>query len=207
MKDRVPVNPGRVLITPENGSAAYYATMTRADNPTQEGTPLNKASLLKDATAALFGLGTDAVPDDVLQMIRSVLDIKTETEIVSYTGTGTYGADNPNSITFSRAPKLIIMIGGRATIGNLRWFQLGANEEEWIYMLPTEALSAEFEAMIGFGNNVNSGVYGKKSKDGKTISWYNQGRASWQYNDSDRVYYLLALFDGGACAFCNYTTD
>ena len=39
---------------------------TRADQPTQEGTPINKASLLKDATAALYGLGTGAVPDDVL---------------------------------------------------------------------------------------------------------------------------------------------
>lgn len=66
MQDRVPANPGRVLITPENGTAAYYATMTRADNPTQEGTPLNKSTFLRDATAALFGLGTDAVPDDVL---------------------------------------------------------------------------------------------------------------------------------------------
>ena len=69
MKDRVPVNPGRVLVTPENGSAAYYATIKRADNPTQEGTPLNKNSLLKDATAALFGLGADAVPDDVLRVL------------------------------------------------------------------------------------------------------------------------------------------
>lgn len=69
MQDRIPVNPGRVLITPENGSASYYATMTRADNPTQEGTPLNKASLLKDATAALFGLGADAVPDFVFSFI------------------------------------------------------------------------------------------------------------------------------------------
>lgn len=66
MKDRVPANPGRVLITPEDGSAAFYATMTRADNPTQEGDPLNKANLLKDATAALFGLGDTAVPDEVL---------------------------------------------------------------------------------------------------------------------------------------------
>lgn len=69
MQDRVPVNPGRVLITPENGGAAYYATMTRADNPTQEGTPLNKNTLLKDATAALFGLGSGAVPDDVLNQL------------------------------------------------------------------------------------------------------------------------------------------
>lgn len=69
MQDRVPVNPGRVLIKPENGSSAYYATMTRADNPTQEGTPLNKSSLLKDTTAALFGLDTSAAPNDVLAFL------------------------------------------------------------------------------------------------------------------------------------------
>lgn len=69
MQDRVPVNPGRVLIAPENGATPYYATMTRADNPTQEGTALNKATLLKDATAAKFGLGADAVPDDVFGVL------------------------------------------------------------------------------------------------------------------------------------------
>lgn len=69
MQDRIPVNPGRVLITPEDGSAAFYATMARADNPTQEGTPLSKATFLKDATAALFGLGRDAVPDDVFGVL------------------------------------------------------------------------------------------------------------------------------------------
>ena len=39
-KDRVPGKPGRVKITPENGTA-YFATMERADDPIQIGTPLN----------------------------------------------------------------------------------------------------------------------------------------------------------------------
>lgn len=68
MQDRVPLYPGRVTLTPVSGQANTY-DLTRADQPTQEGTPLNKASLLKDATAALFGLGTDAVPDDVLDWL------------------------------------------------------------------------------------------------------------------------------------------
>lgn len=51
MLDRVPTKPGRMLITPENGGAPYYATVTRADEPVQEGTPLNKNTLLSDATA------------------------------------------------------------------------------------------------------------------------------------------------------------
>ena len=63
MKDRVSLYPGRVKLTPVSGQENTY-DMVRADEPTQEGTPLNKATLLKDATAALLGLDDNAVPDD-----------------------------------------------------------------------------------------------------------------------------------------------
>ena len=65
MQDRVPLYPGRVVLTPVSGQANTY-DMTRADQPTQEGTPLNKSTSLKDATAALYGFGDTSVPDDVL---------------------------------------------------------------------------------------------------------------------------------------------
>ena len=68
MKDRVPLYPGRVTLTPVSGQANTY-DLTRADQPLQEGTTLNKASLLKDTTAALYGLPNTAVPDDVLSWI------------------------------------------------------------------------------------------------------------------------------------------
>ena len=68
MQDRVSIYPGRVKLVPVAGQENTY-DMVRADSPTQEGTPLNKDSLLKDATAALYGLGTDAVPDDVLTLL------------------------------------------------------------------------------------------------------------------------------------------
>lgn len=368
MYDRQPTpgKEGRVLITPLNGSAPYYATVAMADEPLEKGTALNKANLLKDATAAMYGKGASAVPNDIFAYLGkyaqhwwwrkslvtatryrlattpasdygsyvcllatgtiymadeiavdaltgavslvnpvvysdgdavagkylqspdgSIVDDFPESsedeiipgivhfadtisgvsggtnytaykstnaeictaeayqadvgtvdylqspdstayphsgndgtyeylylgrpldnavtvpdfEIVSYTGTGTYGADNPNSVTFSRAPQLVIMIGGRYTVGNKMWSQVGANEEDWIYMLPTSEIPTEYEFGMGLGNNANGGsvyggVYGKKSEDGKTISWYNCDYASWQYNDSDMVYYLLALFDG-----------
>ncbi len=70
MKDRIPLYPGRVTLNPVSGQPNTF-DLVRADQPTQEGTPLNKASLLKDTTAALFGLGTDAVPDDVLLQISA----------------------------------------------------------------------------------------------------------------------------------------
>lgn len=70
MKDRISGKPGRVLITPENGSAPYYAVMTRADEPEQEGTALNKANLLTDETAELLGLSADAVPNDAWKALH-----------------------------------------------------------------------------------------------------------------------------------------
>lgn len=63
MQDRVPLYPGRVKMTPVAGQENIF-DMVRADEPTQEGTPLNKATLLKDATAAILGLPNTAVPDD-----------------------------------------------------------------------------------------------------------------------------------------------
>ena len=68
MQDREPTYPGRVTLTPVYGLANTY-DMERADQPTQEGTPLNKANLLKDATAALFGKTNAAVPDDILNLL------------------------------------------------------------------------------------------------------------------------------------------
>lgn len=38
--DRESTYPNRYLVTPDNGSA-YYALLTRADEPVQPGTPLN----------------------------------------------------------------------------------------------------------------------------------------------------------------------
>lgn len=71
MQDRVSLYPGRVKLEPVAGQANLY-DLTRADQPTHEGTPLNKASLLKDATAALFGLDATAVPDDALSVLSRI---------------------------------------------------------------------------------------------------------------------------------------
>lgn len=68
MQNREPTYPGRVTLTPVAGQANTY-DMERADQPLQQGTPIDKATLLKDATAALYGLGTGAVPDDVLALL------------------------------------------------------------------------------------------------------------------------------------------
>ena len=68
MQDRVSLFPGRVKLEPVAGETNLY-DLTRADQPTQEGTAINKTNLLKDSTAALLGLGTSAVPDDAFLVL------------------------------------------------------------------------------------------------------------------------------------------
>ena len=55
----------------------------------QTGTPLNKAALLKDTTAAEFGKGIDAVPDDIFKHIGALrIDSETGAYGMRYSSTG-----------------------------------------------------------------------------------------------------------------------
>lgn len=61
--------------------------MEMADDPIAEGTALNKANLLTDETAALYGLDNEAVPNDVFNVIgdnwtvEKLISITTESSV------------------------------------------------------------------------------------------------------------------------------
>lgn len=110
MQDREPTYPGRVTLTPVSGLANTY-DMERADQPTQEGTPLNKATLLKDTTAARLGLGTSAVPDDVLARVPFA-----EVRVVADVGT---------TVTMSRGETTLTAAVGDVGYAILHPFELG----------------------------------------------------------------------------------
>ena len=80
MKDRVSKYPGRVKLIPVEGQENVY-DLRRADEPEEEGTPLNAATFLRDATAELAGLsrmGSEATPDDVFNVLLKRLTAGTE---------------------------------------------------------------------------------------------------------------------------------
>ena len=70
MKDRIPTYAGRIKLIPVDESNGIY-DMIRADEPIQEGTPINKNSLLKDETAQKLGLDDEATPNDVFDNLIS----------------------------------------------------------------------------------------------------------------------------------------
>lgn len=70
MKDRKPKYPGRVRLTPVQGQENVF-DLERADEPLEDGTPLNKATLLDDETAASLGLTEDSTVNDAFNVISS----------------------------------------------------------------------------------------------------------------------------------------
>ena len=97
MEDRIPTTgqEGRVLITPEDGSAPYYATVEMADNPTNPGTPLNKENLLQDSTEVeIFGNAGNRTVDEALSGLMGKISLIMQ-NIATLTLTVKTAAGNP----------------------------------------------------------------------------------------------------------------
>lgn len=206
MKDRIPSEPGRVFITPENGTAPYYATMTRADNPTQEGTPLNKASLLKDATATMFGLGADAVPDDALAFLgkynqhwwkmiprlaydyyhASEKKITTSVNVIAYSKTLSYSSE----LTINESTGEISLVNPI----NLRW---SANAQESGEEICATLCSA---APVYVTAETSAGIYQTfRIPAGATYSGRSnaEGYTMWCYYGNSKQLYFCGIEDVG----------
>lgn len=118
----------------------------------------------------------------------------------SYVGTGTYGASNPCSLTFEVEPKIILMLGYISTSGGFtpmmrnRYVQSNFADEYMVYM---PCVTTDYTAHKGFGYNAKPSssyaVWGKKSADGKTFSWYNTLDAAAMCNVSGYTYHYMAI--------------
>ena len=183
MQDRVSLYPGRVKLEPVAGQANTY-DITRADQPTQEGTPLNKANLLSDATAAaikaLLASQTDnpVTPNDALNILaQAVEDVATvaagkcSMDTSTYTGTGTYGSANPVTLTFPQKPALIFVMDDNGS------FLILTPRSRWAF------------AYMG-----RNGVAQTVTWSGNSVSWWSDGgNANNQFNASNNVYQVFAF--------------
>ena len=196
MKDRVSLYPGRVKLIPVSGQENTY-DMVRADEPTQNGDPMSKATFLKDSTAALFGLDNTALPDDVLVAIKTMFDGRVRIAHGTYRGTGVYGANNKNSLTFPFAPELLILYQA-GYIGLMSGVE--GNDSGFYAILPRETTAFKVVAY-----NSNYSQYDADTNyisfSGNTATWYidysYSGNAGAQFNASGTTYGYIAI-GGGA---------
>ena len=137
-------------------------------------------NILSDATKALYGLSSSAVPNDVLALIKSLIDAansnaNSKAKIVtgSYTGTGVYGERNPNSLTFDFEPKVV-------------------------FIYPASARNIQ---NVGWPNGIQTAfiVSGGGSKtcfltwNANTLSWYNKESPANQLNGDTLVYNYVVI--------------
>lgn len=132
--------------------------------------------------------GYPAIPaNTVITYLGQLGESGARIEVGSYVGTGTYGADNPNSLTFGFEPKFLLI--GRQ--GNALSVTSGADQtyiSQYVAGMPTS-----YTAGWGFGRYYSGDTYGKKSDDGKTVSWYGPIDPAYQFNKSGTNYYYIAL--------------
>lgn len=180
MLDRVPTKPNRYAVYDDSHTLKCYEYHERADDPTTEGTTLSKANLLPDAVAAAINAlmgSTPTTPGEALNMIVSAFSNRAKIAAGTYTGTGTYGSANPNTLNFNFVPKIILV-----------------HDYDQSYISHTAFLFNPSTRAEGFPNSATSEVYQwHVSWSGNSVSWYQITKASYQYNESGNVYYYVAL--------------
>ena len=112
----------------------------------------------------------------------------------SYVGTGTYGEDNPCSLTFNFAPKIVLFTDVvRLSDGMVYTSSISSNPTENLIIHSLDMLTTTYVQSAGFGQYGTTAVYGRKSSNGKTIYWYSTSNALRQFNDTDYRYYWVAI--------------
>ena len=217
MDDRIPTPglEGRVKITKEDGTS-FLAFLEMADNPSNPGTPISKATLLKDATAAKFGLGADAVPDDVFSMLSRFHaglgneylweKLDTENQLVGYVNSPDPNA-YPPAVDDGFAYNRLGQLGGFAKIETGSYIGTGTFNINAPCRLTFELepkivfiYSKNFEyvgillkcnySKLLTNTGVNSLIGGITDK---TASWYSRSNADSQLNASGITFDYFAI--------------
>lgn len=194
MKDRISLYPGRVKLNPVAGEANTF-DMVRADQPTQEGTALNKANLLSDETAAALGLAGDPTVNDALKVAGlqcNAMNLKWEKITTSKTWTVPAAAGQVFRIAVVGGG------GGGCMYGNLRsgtcacGGAAGGNIKIETLTLPK---GEEIQIICGAGGKGTDGENGGKGGDTSFGTYISaEGGNGGNYKEGNRVEgYVVAV--------------
>ncbi len=124
----------------------------------------------QDVSSGGAGKTTLSALASALQSVRGYAKIQTG----SYVGTGTYGASNPCSLTFSSIPKFIIIS---------RTSQDAYSEDSSAIFV----MGCNCSPIVPMFSNLGT-VYANTIIYGTTVRWYNSNNPSYQFNDKPRIY-------------------
>ena len=171
---------------PLSGSTYVAPTWRNGGPPALDAAELQAIS---DSIVRNQGKNTDQ--DTLIAALQTAVSSlqsgRAKIEVGSYVGTGTYGASNPNSITFPFPPKMVIIY----QIWGLSATNAGYNSS-------TIWLRNQTRMNISWNNNFN--VNTMCSLSGNTLSWYETTSSSVenmhqqaQLNVLNSQYWWLAI--------------
>lgn len=105
------------------------------------------------------------------------------TQIGSYVGTGTYGENNPNSLTFEFEPKLLVIVG-------IQGYPTSSKTSRSFAWISAEGMG--FGVYPSTNGNSFSGKYIFSSVDEKTINWSSSSEG-FQQNLVTTTYFYTAI--------------
>ena len=186
MQDRVSNHPGRWVLTPVTGAENTY-DLTRADDPTVAGTPLNKATFLPDNVASAIATATGGsninLPADALNALASAIaTIGTSDNCKiaagSYSGSGSSSTNTSKQLSFNFKPRFLIV--GNGNLNNAPFFYSDTGS----YLVWVNGITKGWNAVtITYG--------GSTSISWKCTSPTNTALA--RMDESGKTYYYVAV--------------
>lgn len=176
------------------GTFPYDTGQLNAAGISQQGTPLNKDTLLKDATAALYGL-TDAVPDDVLAILgkyRQYWWARRTTEHVVFTASLETSVSEAPVYPYYSGESISLYVGESYTFDE-NTGAVSINSPSLLSPTATSTPPNINEEVVPFVNSNLVGKYFKKDENGtiyylgNSINWSNIISSSSDRVDSLRV--------------------
>ena len=163
-----------LVYIPDDAIVSYF------ENGVSLGYPYNYGFLVNKMQQVT---GYPAIPAGTTIEYLGVLGDKIRMQIVSYIGTGTYGKNNPNSITADFKIKYAFLI---ATY-------ISTNLNFGSSIMVGDVLTTSYKEYAGFHGPSPTNSYGKKSIDEKTFYWYHATNATDQFNYSGGSYWILII--------------
>lgn len=177
-------------ITMKQFNGTDYDTLYPKTKVEQVEDAYAQQQILADSTKTLYGLGADAVPDDVFSLLKTLVtnaqssaDEKAKIETGSYVGTGTYGDTNPIGLTALGKPKFVFVAQKAQSASSARGYYFTAvvnQETAMVERVATDSTSTDAHfVQLSWGD--------------KTVSWYSIANAERQLNTSGTKY-VYAIF-------------
>ena len=185
--------------TPEKGIKLFYFEVSGSWSPFVSGAGV--IVVIERGTtngSASFYARTDSSPVmarmSYISSAWSNFVMVSSTQSISHTGTGTVGPNNPTSITFDFAPKMVKLIGYTDDSG--WWYD---NLEYG--SIATSVLTSTYTAYRPFAyrSGYESNCFANITNSNKTINWYynttsvTETSAGYQRNRTGYTYYFLGI--------------